>query len=139
MRIAADDSSGGEGGVLASPLGTALAVFTIAGALGGCFSRDHPDFERYEYLSIEGTFQPPYTEFPSGTDRANWKCYDGKTNREFDARSCIAAGRTINISIAAAGDLPCGGRPGGRALGSSMLLEAVWKIVWRGIPLCGGL
>jgi hypothetical protein len=84
MRIGAGDFSGGRKGVLASRLGTALAVFTIAGALGGCFSRDHPDFERYEYLSIEGTFQPPYTEFPSGTDRANWKCYDGKTNREFD-------------------------------------------------------
>lgn len=52
--------------------------------LGGCFGREHPDPQRYEYLYIDGTFQPPYTAFPAGAERANWKCYDDRSRREFD-------------------------------------------------------
>ena len=52
--------------------------------LGGCFGSEHPDPRRYEYLYIDGAFQPPYTAFPSGIERADWKCYDGRSEREFD-------------------------------------------------------
>ena len=52
--------------------------------LGGCFGSEHPDPRRYEYLYIDGAFQPPYTAFPSGIERADWKCYDGRSERTFD-------------------------------------------------------
>lgn len=52
--------------------------------LAGCFGVSHPDPARYEYMYINGVFQPPYTTFPTGTERANWKCYDGKTSKEYD-------------------------------------------------------
>lgn len=68
----------------ASRILTVLAGLVIPVALAGCFSREHPDFERYEYLYIDGALQPPYTAFPTGTDRGDWKCYDGRVNREYD-------------------------------------------------------
>ena len=53
--------------------------------LAGCFDADHhPDTARYEYLYINGRFQGGHTAFPQGRDRANWKCFDGKLQREFD-------------------------------------------------------
>jgi hypothetical protein len=52
--------------------------------LSGCFGPDHPDRSRYQYLYIDGTFQPPYTAFPVGAERGEWKCYDGKQKREFN-------------------------------------------------------
>jgi hypothetical protein len=76
--------SGTEVRVRASRILTLLAAMAIASILGGCFSREHPDHDRYEYLYIDGVFQPPYKAFPTGVDRGNWKCYDGKVNREYD-------------------------------------------------------
>lgn len=62
-----------------------IVVLAAAGALlAGCFGEEHPDPKRYEYLYIEGAFQPPYKAFPTGADRAGWKCYDEKVAREFD-------------------------------------------------------
>lgn len=61
----------------------ALAGALMVLLLGGCLSREHPNFARYEYLYIEGAFQPPYTEFPSGAERTDWLCYDGRVEREF--------------------------------------------------------
>jgi hypothetical protein len=61
-----------------------LACLPIMLGLGGCFSRDHPDLDRYEYLYMDGAFQPPYSAFPTGTDRGDWKCYDGRVKREYD-------------------------------------------------------
>jgi hypothetical protein len=52
--------------------------------LSGCFGPSHPDYSRYEYLYIEGAFQPPFTAFPSGNERAGWKCYDSRAGKEFD-------------------------------------------------------
>lgn len=63
--------------------GMLLAVIAVP-LLTGCLAREHPDFDRYEYLYIEGVLQSPYTEFPTGADRADWRCYDGRVNREFD-------------------------------------------------------
>jgi len=62
---------------------SALAAAAVL-LLGGCFDAGHPDRDRYEYLFADGAFQPPYTEFPSGPDRVEWKCYDGRMNRRFD-------------------------------------------------------
>jgi hypothetical protein len=73
-----------ENGVRANRILAALAGSVIVLVLGGCFGREHPDYDRYEYLYVDGAFQPPYTAFPTGTDRANWKCYDGRVNREYD-------------------------------------------------------
>lgn len=66
-------------GILAVLAGSAIVL-----GLGGCFAREHPNHERYEYLYIDGAFQPPYKSFPAGNDRADWKCYDGRVDREFD-------------------------------------------------------
>jgi hypothetical protein len=52
--------------------------------LGGCRGSEHPNYDRYEYLFIDGAFQAPYKEFPTGADRIHWKCFDSKTNRTFD-------------------------------------------------------
>jgi hypothetical protein len=61
------------------------AVFSATGlVLGACFGPSHPDYSRYEYLYIDGAFQPPYTTFPSGAERGGWKCYDARARKEFD-------------------------------------------------------
>ena len=60
----------------------AIACLSFA----GCSGPDHPDRARYEYLYMDGVFEPPYTAFPQGVERMNWKCYDGKVQREF---SCM--------------------------------------------------
>jgi hypothetical protein len=52
--------------------------------LGGCFGDEHPNPSRYEYLYIDGAFQPPHKAFPAGADRLDWKCYDDRSRREFD-------------------------------------------------------
>jgi hypothetical protein len=78
------NGSGAENSVVANRILAALAGSVIVLALGGCFGREHPDYDRYEYLYVDGAFQPPYTAFPTGTDRASWKCYDGRVNREYD-------------------------------------------------------
>jgi hypothetical protein len=52
--------------------------------LGGCFGDEHPNPSRYEYLYIDGAFQPPHKTFPAGADRLDWKCYDDRSRREFD-------------------------------------------------------
>jgi hypothetical protein len=52
--------------------------------LTGCFEVKHPDRSRYEYLYIDGIFQPPYNSFPAGIERSNWRCFDAKVEREFD-------------------------------------------------------
>lgn len=62
--------------------GVLLAALT-APFLTGCLAHEHPNFNRYEYLFIEGVFQPPHREFPSGADRGDWLCYDSRVNREF--------------------------------------------------------
>lgn len=62
----------------------AISLTALAVLIGGCFAKSHPDHERYEYLYINGIFQPPYTSFPSGTERGEWKCYDEAVNREYD-------------------------------------------------------
>jgi hypothetical protein len=63
-----------------------LRAAVLAGTLllGGCFGSEHPNPQRYEYLYIDGAFQPPFTDFPAGTERANWKCYDHRSERTFD-------------------------------------------------------
>jgi hypothetical protein len=61
------------------------AVVAAGAVLGGCWGGvSHPDPARYEYMYINGVFQPPYSRFPTGTERADWKCYDGKTSKEYD-------------------------------------------------------
>jgi hypothetical protein len=60
-------------------IGLALCLLT-----GGCFDSNHPDTSRYEYLYIDGRFQPPYNSFPRGLERENWRCFDGKTQTSFD-------------------------------------------------------
>jgi hypothetical protein len=52
--------------------------------LGGCFGSEHPNMRRYEYLYIDGAFQPPHKAFPTGADRVDWKCYDDRSRREYD-------------------------------------------------------
>jgi hypothetical protein len=52
--------------------------------LSGCFGPEHPDNSRYEYLYADGKFQALYSSFPQGSNRANWKCFDGKAQKEFD-------------------------------------------------------
>jgi hypothetical protein len=61
-------------------------LFGIAICLlvGGCFDSSHPDTSRYEYLYMNGSFQPPYNSFPQGLDRENWQCFDGKSQTSFD-------------------------------------------------------
>jgi hypothetical protein len=61
-----------------------LVGLLICLLLGGCFDPDHPDPARYEYLYINGIFQSGYTSFPSGRERENWTCFDGKLRRAFD-------------------------------------------------------
>lgn len=62
-----------------------VALFAAFGLLtGACFGPSHPDYGRYEYLYIDGAFQPPHLQFPSGVQRAGWKCYDAKIGKEFD-------------------------------------------------------
>lgn len=53
--------------------------------LSGHLGSEHPDFSRHEYLYINGSFQSLFRSFPEGSDRSNWTCYDGKTQR---ALSC---------------------------------------------------
>jgi hypothetical protein len=65
--------------LLAAILGPAIGL-----ALSGCFGPEHPDYTRYEYLYIDGAFQPPYKEFPTGNARAEWKCFDPRANRTLD-------------------------------------------------------
>jgi hypothetical protein len=60
---------------------TGLALCLL---IGGCFDSNHPDTSRYEYLYIDGRFQPPYNSFPRGLERENWRCFDGKTQTSFD-------------------------------------------------------
>lgn len=60
-----------------------LLVLAASLIVSGCFGPKHPDYERYEYLYIDGAFQPPFSEFPMGRERADWKCYDEKTRKEF--------------------------------------------------------
>jgi hypothetical protein len=59
----------------------------LSGATGalltGCVP-EHPDRSRYEYMYIHGVFQAPYTSFPVGIERSNWKCYDETIRKEFD-------------------------------------------------------
>jgi hypothetical protein len=62
----------------AALLGSAVGLI-----LGGC-GEQHPNHARYEYMYIQGVFQPPYTSFPSGIERGDWKCYDQNTRKEFD-------------------------------------------------------
>jgi hypothetical protein len=52
--------------------------------LSGCFGPEHPDNSRYEYLYADGKFQALYSSFPKGSNRADWKCFDGKAQKEFD-------------------------------------------------------
>jgi hypothetical protein len=52
--------------------------------LSGCFGPEHPDNSRYEYLYSDGKFQALFSSFPRGSDRAGWKCFDGKAGKEFD-------------------------------------------------------
>lgn len=59
-------------------------LFGLSLGLGGCFGPDHPNHDRYEYMYIHGIFQPPYTAFPTGIERSNWKCYDERVKKEFD-------------------------------------------------------
>jgi hypothetical protein len=60
-------------------------LIAAAGTLvSACWGPDHPDRARYEYMYIHGVFQPPYTTFPSGIERSNWKCYDETIRKEFD-------------------------------------------------------
>ena len=49
-----------------------------------CDAQAHPDRARYEYLFMNGEFVPPYTSFPQGRDRSNWKCFDGNVKKVFD-------------------------------------------------------
>jgi hypothetical protein len=52
--------------------------------LSGCFGPEHPDNSRYEYLYADGKFQALYRSFPQGSNRADWKCFDGKAQKDFD-------------------------------------------------------
>jgi hypothetical protein len=64
---------------------TALLGVIVAVLVGGCDTGPkHPNFARYEYMYINGIFQPPYTAFPSGVERGDWKCFDQKIEKEFD-------------------------------------------------------
>ena len=71
----------------AIPLGalvrTAVVSFSIF-PLCGCFGPEHMDSSRYEYLYADGRFQLPYSAFPQGSDRANWKCHDKTAGKAFD-------------------------------------------------------
>ena len=49
-----------------------------------CFAQTHPDAKKYEYLYMNGQFVAPYSSFPEGRERSNWKCFDGKTQSVFD-------------------------------------------------------
>jgi hypothetical protein len=52
--------------------------------VGGCFGSEHPNPARYEYLFVDGKFQPPYQSFPQGPDRMEWTCFDDKAQKEFN-------------------------------------------------------
>jgi hypothetical protein len=58
--------------------------FAICLLVGGCFDANHPDTSRYEYLYMNGHFQPPYNTFPQGLARGSWTCFDEKTQTSFD-------------------------------------------------------
>ena len=62
----------------------ALVGSIICFLVSGCFGPDHPDNSRYEYLYADGSFQGHYSSFPQGSERENWKCFDGKTRKEFN-------------------------------------------------------
>ena len=62
----------------------AILVPATCAFLSGCFGPEHPDYTRYEYLYIDGAFQGSHKEFPAGTARAGWKCFDSRVNRAFD-------------------------------------------------------
>ena len=59
------------------------ALALTASLLAGC-KDDHPNWSRYEYRYANGQFVPPYETFPSGRERADWECFDGKTRRAFE-------------------------------------------------------
>ena len=61
-----------------------LVSLAICLLVGGCFDAKHPDTSRYEYLYMNGQFQPPYNAFPQGLARESWKCFDEKTQTAFD-------------------------------------------------------
>jgi hypothetical protein len=61
-----------------------VTIFSLL--LSGCFGPEHPNHSRYQYLYIDGTFQQPYTSFPVGVERTDWKCFDRKLQKEF---SCM--------------------------------------------------
>ncbi|MEX0590690.1 MAG: hypothetical protein WD207_06345 [Xanthobacteraceae bacterium] len=66
-------------------LNLAALLSAVIGALvSGCFEPKHPDHARYEYMYIHGIFQPPYTTFPAGIERGDWKCFDENIQKEFD-------------------------------------------------------
>jgi hypothetical protein len=69
-----------------SKCGSIVSQFGLVACLllAGCFGPEHPDQLRYEYLYIDGVFQDPYKAFPVGIERSKWKCFDGKTQREFN-------------------------------------------------------
>jgi hypothetical protein len=73
-----------EGGMRASLIRVGWLSSAIGVLVGGCFEAKHPDYARYEYMYIHGIFQPPYTTFPAGIERGDWKCFDEKTQKEFD-------------------------------------------------------
>lgn len=63
---------------------SAILVAATCALLSGCSDPEHPDYTRYEYLYIDGAFQSPHKEFPTGTARAEWTCFDSRVNRAFD-------------------------------------------------------
>jgi hypothetical protein len=63
-----------------------VGILILLLLLSGCFGPDHPDRSRYQYLYVDGTFEPPYTSFPVGAARADWTCFDRKLQKEF---SCM--------------------------------------------------
>jgi hypothetical protein len=76
------------GGHEAVPGFGACRLAALAGVTGlylvGCWSPEHPDFSRYEYRYVNGSFVPPYDSFPDGRERGDWQCYDPKFERAFD-------------------------------------------------------
>ena len=62
------------------------ALFGLASFLPAAHgaAQEHPDTTRYEYLYMNGQFVSPYTSFPAGRDRSQWKCFDGSAKKVFD-------------------------------------------------------
>jgi hypothetical protein len=61
-------------------------ILTVGGWLlvSACSDCDHLNFVIYEYRYINGAFVGQYKDFLEGAERANWKCYDGKSKHTFD-------------------------------------------------------